>query len=100
VSAHSGQLSQEEHDAALWRRFAIAIAGSVFAACGHLGSPASITDGMRPALAVAAALSLVGAASALAIAAPGRRQAADLMHGRGAEHGRAWTSSSAGAVEP
>ena len=80
--------------------FAIAIAGSAFAASGHLGSPASITDGVRAALAVAAALSLMGAASALAIAAPGRRQAADLTHGRGAGHGRAWAGSSAGAVEP
>ena len=58
--------------------FAIAIAGSVFAAYGHFGSPASITDGFRPALAVAAALSLLGAAAALAIAAPGRRRAVRL----------------------
>ena len=80
--------------------FAIAIAGSAFAAYGHLGSPASITDGFRPALAVAAALSLLGAAAALAIAAPGRRRAADLTHGRGSEHGRVRAGSSAGAVEP
>jgi EmrB/QacA subfamily drug resistance transporter len=80
--------------------FAIAIAGSVFAAYGHLGSPAGVTDGFRPALAVAAALSLVGAAAALAIAAPRHRQAADLTHGRGAEHGRARAGSPAGAVEP
>src|SRR5215467_6969803 len=80
--------------------FAIAIAGSAFAAYGHLGSPASVTDGFRPALAVAAALSLLGAATALAIAAPRRRQVADLTHGRGAEHGSAWTGGSAGAVEP
>jgi EmrB/QacA subfamily drug resistance transporter len=58
--------------------FAIAIAGSVFAAYGHLGSPAGVTDGFRPALAVAAALSLLGAVTALAIAEPRRRQAADL----------------------
>jgi len=80
--------------------FAIAIAGSVFAAYGQLGSPASITDGVRPALAVAAALSLLGAASALAIAAPGHRQAADVTQVRGAEHGRARAGGSAGAVEP
>ena len=54
--------------------FAIAIAGSAFAAYGHLGSPASVTDGFRPALAVAAALSLLGAVAALAIAAPRRRR--------------------------
>jgi MFS family permease len=80
--------------------FAIAIAGSVFAAYGHFGSPASVTDGFRPALAVAAALSLLGAAAALAIAAPGRRRAADSTHGRGSEHGRVRAGSSAGAVEP
>jgi MFS family permease len=80
--------------------FAIAVAGSAFAAYGHLGSPASITDGFRPALAVAAALSLLGAAAALAIAAPGRRRSADLTHGRGSERGRVRAGSSAGAVEP
>jgi len=80
--------------------FAIAVAGSVFAAYGHLGSPASITDGLRPALAVAAAFSLLAAATALAIAPPRRRQPTDLTHGRGAEHRGAWAGSSAGAVEP
>jgi hypothetical protein len=49
--------------------FAIAIATSVFGAYGHLGSPASVTSGFRPALAVAAGLSLLGALSALAITA-------------------------------
>ena len=47
--------------------FAIAIASSVFAANGHLGSPAGVTDGFRPAMAVAAALSLLGAITALAV---------------------------------
>ncbi len=58
--------------------FAIAIASSVFAAHGHLGSPASVTDGFRPALAVAAALSLLGAITALAVAARKRESAAGL----------------------
>ncbi len=49
--------------------FAIAIATSVFGAYGHLGSPASVTSGFRPALAVAAGLSLLGALTALAITA-------------------------------
>jgi EmrB/QacA subfamily drug resistance transporter len=49
--------------------FAIAIATSVFGAFGHLGSAASVTSGFRPALAVAAGLSLLGALSALAITA-------------------------------
>jgi hypothetical protein len=47
--------------------FAIAIAAAVFAANGHLGTPASFTLGFRPALAVVSALSLLGALSALAI---------------------------------
>jgi len=55
--------------------FAVAVASSVFAACGRLGSPASVTDGFRPALAVCAALSLLGAATALAIAAHTRETA-------------------------
>jgi hypothetical protein len=50
--------------------FAIAIASSVFAAYGHLGSPAGVTAGFRPALAVAAVLSLLGAVAALAVTAP------------------------------
>jgi EmrB/QacA subfamily drug resistance transporter len=54
--------------------FAVAIASSVFAANGHLGSPAAVTAGFRPALAVCAVLSLLGAVTALAIAA--RRRAA------------------------
>jgi MFS family permease len=49
--------------------FAVAIGSSVFAAYGHLGSPASVTAGFRPALAVAAGLSLLGTLTALAITA-------------------------------
>jgi MFS family permease len=52
--------------------FAIAVASSVFAAYGHLGAPASVTDGFRPAMAVAAALSLLGAVTAQAVTARGR----------------------------
>ncbi|HEY2287281.1 MAG TPA: DHA2 family efflux MFS transporter permease subunit [Streptosporangiaceae bacterium] len=47
--------------------FGIAIATATFSAYGHLGSPASMTAGYRPVLAVAALLSLAGAAVALAI---------------------------------
>ena len=57
--------------------FAIAIASSVFAANGHLGSPASVTSGFRPAMAVATALSLLGAITALAMTARTREAAAD-----------------------
>jgi EmrB/QacA subfamily drug resistance transporter len=58
--------------------FAIAIASSVFAAYGHLGTPASVTDGFRPAMAVAAALSLLGAITALAVTARGREPGGGL----------------------
>jgi EmrB/QacA subfamily drug resistance transporter len=47
--------------------FAIAIAAAVFSANGHLGTPVSFTAGFRPALAVVAGLSFLGAVSALAI---------------------------------
>jgi EmrB/QacA subfamily drug resistance transporter len=49
--------------------FAIAITSAVFAANGHLGSPANVTSGFRPVMAVAAALSLLGAGTALAVTA-------------------------------
>jgi MFS family permease len=47
--------------------FAIAIVSSVFAAFGHFGSPASVTAGFRPAMAVAMALSLLAALTALGV---------------------------------
>jgi predicted RNA polymerase sigma factor len=53
------------------RAFGIAVATAVFAANGHLGTPASFDAGFRPALAVAAGLSVLGALAALAVA--GRR---------------------------
>jgi EmrB/QacA subfamily drug resistance transporter len=52
--------------------FAIAVAAAVFTANGHLGSAASFTSGFRPALAVVASLSMLGAFTALAVA--GRRR--------------------------
>jgi len=52
--------------------FALAIAVAVFTANGHLGTPASFTSGFRPALAVVAGLSILGATTALAVA--GRRR--------------------------
>jgi EmrB/QacA subfamily drug resistance transporter len=51
--------------------FGVAIATAVFAAYGHLGAPASVVSGYRPALAVSAGLSLVGAVTAVAV---GRRR--------------------------
>jgi hypothetical protein len=47
--------------------FAVAIASSVFSANAHAGSAASICDGFRPAIAVSAALALLGALNALAL---------------------------------
>ena len=50
--------------------FAIAIASAVFAAHGHLGTPASVTDGFKPALAACAVFALLAALSSLAITPP------------------------------
>jgi EmrB/QacA subfamily drug resistance transporter len=47
--------------------FGIALASAVFAANGHFGSAASFTAGYRPAMAVSAGISLLGAAAAIAI---------------------------------
>src|SRR5712692_6914427 len=51
---------------------AVAIAAAVFMANGHLGTAASFTAGFRPALAVVAGLSVLGAITALGVA--GQRQ--------------------------
>jgi MFS family permease len=50
--------------------FGIAVAVSVFTANGGYGSPQAFLDGLAPAVAVSAGLSLAGAAAALAL--PGR----------------------------
>jgi EmrB/QacA subfamily drug resistance transporter len=47
--------------------FAIALASAVFAANGQLTSPTAFTAGFRPALAVVAGLSLLGAVAALSV---------------------------------
>ncbi len=57
--------------------FAIAIVTSVFGAFGGLGSAAEVTSGLRPGVAVAAGLSLLGALTALAITARRRRPATE-----------------------
>ena len=49
---------------------AIAVASAVFAAHGHLGTPASITDGFKPALAACAGFALLAALSSLVITSP------------------------------
>ena len=58
--------------------FAIAVASAVFAAHGHLGTPASVTDGFRPALAACAGFALLAALSALAITPPRTQHAPAL----------------------
>ncbi len=55
--------------------FAIAVGAAVFAANGHIGTPATFQAGFRPALAVVASLSLIGAVVSLAV---GARAAAAL----------------------
>jgi EmrB/QacA subfamily drug resistance transporter len=55
--------------------FAIAAASAVFTAYGHLGTPAGVTDGFRPAIAACAAFALLAALSALAVT-PGQAQPA------------------------
>jgi EmrB/QacA subfamily drug resistance transporter len=55
--------------------FGIALAVAVFAAAGSYASPEAFLDGFAPAVAVLAALSLVGAIVALAL--PGRRRTAE-----------------------
>ena len=47
--------------------FAIAVAAAIFASNGHLGTGASFVAGFRPALAVVASLSVIGAFAALAV---------------------------------
>jgi hypothetical protein len=47
--------------------FGVAVVTAVFTATGHLGTPDQVAAGFRPALAVSAALSLIGAATALAV---------------------------------
>ena len=53
--------------------FAIAIASAAFSANGHLGTPASVTAGFRPALWACAAFAVLAALTAFAIS-PGARQ--------------------------
>jgi EmrB/QacA subfamily drug resistance transporter len=47
--------------------FGIALASAIFAANGHIGTPASFVSGFQPALTVVASLSLVGAFTALGV---------------------------------
>ena len=55
--------------------FGVAVTAAVFAANGHLGTSASFTAGFRPALALAAGFSVLGAVSALAVVTRRRQPA-------------------------
>ncbi len=61
--------------------FGVAVASAVFSSNGHLGTPASFTAGFRPAFAVAAGLSVLGALCALAVGDRPSRSAARTMGG-------------------
>jgi EmrB/QacA subfamily drug resistance transporter len=52
--------------------FGVAVATAVFTANGHLGTSASFDAGLRPALALAAGLAVLGALSAMAVGTRGR----------------------------
>jgi EmrB/QacA subfamily drug resistance transporter len=54
--------------------FALAIASAVFAAHGHLGSPAAVTAGFRPALWACVCFAVLAALSGLGIASSRRRE--------------------------
>jgi EmrB/QacA subfamily drug resistance transporter len=58
--------------------FAIAIAGAIFSAHGHLGSPAAFTDGFKPALAACATLSLLATIAAIGVIPRRRAEAREL----------------------
>ena len=67
--------------------FGIAIVTAVFTAAGHLGTPAAVTSGFRPALAVSAGLSLLGSVTAVAVG--GRRRATAAVASQAAAEARA-----------
>lgn len=56
--------------------FAVAVVSAVFGAAGHLGSAASVISGVRPAIAVSAGLSVLGAVAALGVGRRARQPAA------------------------
>jgi EmrB/QacA subfamily drug resistance transporter len=58
--------------------FGIAIAGAIFSAHGHLGSPAAFTDGFKPALAACAILSLLATLAATCVVPARRPEAREL----------------------
>ena len=59
--------------------FAIAIGTSVFAAYGHLGTPASVTDGFKPAFAACTVFAVLAALTAAGITARKKVEAPELQ---------------------
>jgi hypothetical protein len=57
--------------------FALAIASALFAAHGHLGTPAAVTAGFRPALWACACFAVLGVLSAIAMTLPRRGRPAE-----------------------
>jgi hypothetical protein len=53
--------------------FAVAVAGAVFSANGHLGSPAGVNAGFRPALWTCVCFAVLAAVSAVAMTSSRRR---------------------------
>jgi hypothetical protein len=68
--------------------FGIAVATTVFNAHGSLASAAAVTSGYRPALAVAAGLSVLGAAVALGLRRPAHHAAAPSSQPAALDHER------------
>jgi EmrB/QacA subfamily drug resistance transporter len=62
----------------LGRVFAIAIGTSVFVAYGHLGTPASVTDGFKPALTACTVFAVLAAITAVGITAPKKVESPEL----------------------
>jgi EmrB/QacA subfamily drug resistance transporter len=58
--------------------FGIAIATAVFTTYGHIGTPASVTDGFKPALAACAIFGLLASVTALAINGRKAERVSDL----------------------
>jgi EmrB/QacA subfamily drug resistance transporter len=63
----------------LGRVFAIAIGTSIFAAHGHLGTPASVTDGFKPALAACTVFAVLAALTAARVTARKKAGAPELQ---------------------
>jgi len=66
--------------------FGVAVVTAVFSATGHLGTPDQVAAGFRPALAVSAGLSVLGAATALAVTRR-RRPARPALQAAPEHHG-------------